>query len=813
MKFLTPLLVALLWCALASAQMGTLNADNLSSVTSEQISDQDLNTYYQKAKASNVSDAQIEQLLRARGMAAGEISKIMQRLKGLGGVANLTVNAKTDTKQNNTTRKHAPTKETLAEVELDSLEQMIYGMELFTNPSLSFEPDLQIATPLDYVVGPGDVLSVIIYGQSEASYNLKVSPEGNVFIQNAGIINVNGLTIAEADQKIRAHLAKTIYRAINNGFTQVKTTLGGIRTIKVIVIGQARKPGVYSVSSFTTLFNLLYTCGGPSKNGSFRNIEVIRAGKRIAVADLYQFLHNGSTKANIRLTENDVVKINYYDKRIYLKGAFKRPGIYELTANENLQQTIDYAGGFIDSAYREQVRITEVAGKQKEIKTVVASNFNGFKPATGSTIEAEYVYARFKNRIAAEGAFKRAGTYSVESASSLLKLVQLADGLREGAFTEKISISRLNTDLTYSTASYNLKAILNGVEPDVALQADDKVFIPVITDLRDKKTISVEGEVRKPGAYEFKSGMTVADAVIVAGGFTEAATGLRLEIGRRITNAESKDNIEIAEVINLDTERSLDQIKSSIALQPYDIVIVRTNPGYFVQKVVTVKGEVKFAGNYVLSNRNERLSDILNRAGGFTSLSNIKGVSLRRRVSADDPNADIRRNAAKKLFSTKNDSSAFTALIDSVEAYETVAIDVEEILKKPKSSIDILLQDGDVINVPSKDDVVKVKGEVLLQTQIAYIPNRRLSYYIDLAGGFSTQAQKRKAFVVASNGNGKRVKSFLIFKSNPIINAGDEIFVPKKLERDGKRVSVAEMVGITTALASVATVVIALLRL
>lgn len=792
-------IIILFSCFTFAAQAQQWFSQDLSGFKTEAVSDSEVIGFYQKAKAQNLSDAQIADLLTARGIPQVELIKLQERIKKL---------QKDETAAARPTQnQEAGQSEQTVRLRLDSLETQIYGMDLFANPSLSFEPNLRLATPYDYVLGPDDKLQLSIFGYSEAQYQLTVSAQGTVTVPNVGPIAVSGLTVAAAKSKITSKLASTIYRAISSGLTKVELTLTGVRSIKVIVIGQARKPGTFTVSSFSTLFNLLFLSGGPSKNGSLRTIELIRDGKVIKKADIYQFLNAGDMSANISLKDNDVIRIPYYQTRIKLSGEFRRSGYFEVVANENLSTVIGYAGGFSDSAYKAQVRIFQVSGKERKISVIANPQYDSYFPRTGDEVVAEKVSDLFENRITIVGAVNRPGQYDLSEGLTLRGLLRKADGLKQGAFTERATISRLREDLSREVIAFNVRGILSGTDADITLKTEDVITIPSAVDLRDAPMITVEGEVRKTGSFMFKAGMTVKDAILEAGGFTDAATGKRLEIGRRIIDAaDGKDNSQIAEVIVLDAGKDLSTATESVVLRPNDVIVVRNNPGYFVQKSVVVNGEVKYTGKYILSEKSERISDLIIRSGGLTAFADPAAAFLER-VNRQNTVDSVEKVRALSKLGYDSSSSGLLS-----QRTEKVGINLQEIMKLPHSSIDLVLEEGDIITVPLKDAVVKVRGEVLFPGQFSYIPDKSLQFYISRAGGFSQRSVKRKTFVIASNGNAKRTRSFLFFRKYPTVKAGDEIYVPKEPNREGQRLSAGELIALTTGLASLATIILSIFR-
>lgn len=781
-----------------------------------------MSSYYERYRKSGISEDQALALLRQRQLPESEISKLRDRLQKMAGRPALSSGSSNATRPANTERGKAESEQeeglrSSPGFVLDSADLEIYGAEIFAQPNLSFQPEAQIATPLNYILGPDDEILINVYGLSEANYQLTVSKDGIITIPGAGNIAVSGLSVENARQKITSRLGATIYTAIRSGQTKVDLSLGKLRSIRVTVIGQARKPGVFQVSSASTVFNVLYNAGGPNRNGSYRNIAVVRNGQVKQSIDLYEFLSGGSLSANIRLQENDVIRIPFYETRIRLKGAFKRPGLFELKEEETLRNIIAYAGGFSDSAYRGSLSVAQINEKQRQIRTLTGAEINSFRPGSGDEVEATKVQNRFSNRLVVEGGFNRPGNYEFTPGMTLRQLIAQADGLRPEAYADRISVSRLNPDQSITLVSFSYSQIQQTEAGNFVMQNEDRVSVPVVFDLRDNPYVQVLGQVRRPGTYSYREGATLQDLVTQAGGFTEAATAKNIEIGRRINNSDSgRNSLQIAEVISVDQEKNLAKTTRQIILKPFDILIVRNNPGYFEQKLVRIEGEVAYTGLYTIANREERISDLIRRTGGFTALADPKSVSLRRKNNLASDSLKLKA-VGKQLNSLKKNNANLDLndVVDSLSTnqYDQVAINLEEILQRPKSTIDIILQDGDVINVPKRDQAVKVRGEVLLPTQVAFESGKTLKYYIHRAGGFTSKALRRQTFAISANGNGKTVSHFFFFRFYPKVEAGDDIYVPQRPDRSNAGLSATTVVGLASAVASLAGVVIAIVNI
>jgi protein involved in polysaccharide export with SLBB domain len=788
----------------ATAQQALFNQD-LSNLKVESLTDAEISSYLEKARAANLSEKDIIDGLIQKGLPYSEVTILQERILKLKN-ANQS-GAKANGPQNKTADREViggepPT----LKVALDSFEQQIYGMELFTNPSATFNPDLRIATPSGYMIGPDDELIINVYGYSESSERLTVNPDGNILIKNVGPVSVNGLTMEEARSRIIRRLS-TIYRGIATGGTKVLITLGNIRTIRVVVTGQARRPGSYTVSSLSTLFNVLFLCGGPSSNGTFRNIELRREGKKIQTVDLYKYLSEGDIGDNIALRDNDVINIPYYQARVKLKGEVKRPGYFEVQSHESLPKLMSYAGGFADSAYRSQIRVLQVGEKERTIAVIEKSQIASYQPKSGDEIIVDKILNRFSNRVTIEGSVFRPGVFDLSPGLTAKQLIDKADGLKDDAYLLRANLSRLLPDQTRQLIAFNPLEMLKGTVPDISLQREDIIRIASLDELRDSLYITVEGEVRKPNRIPFRRGMTLKDAIISAGGFTEAATGRRLEIGRRITEgSENTNQLKTAEILNIDTEKDFELKGNSVELLPFDILVVRNNPGYTPQKSVVINGEIMYGGKYILEGKDDHLTDVITRAGGFTTLANPKGASLKRTPKAEDIDTTARNNALIRFGIGGSNADS----LQKIKASNSIGINLQEVLKNPHSSKDIVLEDGDVIFIPKKDAIVKVNGEVLFPAQLSYTPGEGLKYYISRTGGFSDKARKKRIFIISPNGNAKRTHHFLWFRNYPNVEAGDEIYVPKTPDKKG--LSTGEVIGIASGLASLAGVVIAILN-
>lgn len=817
MKNILLLICFLICSSTLFAQAPDLSKTDLRQVHIDQLSDDDILYYYNKMQQSGISLNQAMQALSAKGLPQDEITKLQQRIQAIKNNPKFTnpssQGSQTDkglsSDSSSDSRMENKSRLLIKEEEVD---KRIFGSELFSTSSLTFEPNLSIATPANYIVGPGDQLVISVFGYSEQTYTLKVSPEGSIYIPNAGPIFVAGLTIENATEKIKAKLASSIYKGIATGNTKVQVTLGNIKSIHITIIGQAKKPGSYTVSSLTTVFNALFLCGGPNKTGSYRNIELVRNNKVYKIIDLYKVLVNGSMEDNVQLMDQDIIHIPYYKARIIIDGQVKRPGVFEVIPGTNLQQALDYSGGFTDSAYSSSVKITQITGKERQVADVDNKDFSNYLPKGGDSVQVGKVINRFTNRVIIEGAVMRPGPYEITNGLTLKQLIQKADGLKEDAFLNRGIITRLKSDLTVELVSFDVAGILNSTQADIPLIREDKVTISSIFDLRNKWTIEVQGQVRFPGTYDYKDSTSIKDIIFEAGGLNESGTGKRIEIARRVTNGDiSSNSTEVAKIVQIDAEEDLKNTTNNFYLHPFDLVIVRDNPGYFTQKTITVQGEVVYPGPYVISSTDEKLSSVVERVGGFKATADPAGASLRRLNKTDIQTENKTQKVAKLATKAQKDSSLSDSLVkEAVKPYDLIGINLQEVMLHPGITNDLILEDGDILFIPKKNQAVKVRGDVLSPAQFAFEQGHTMKYYIDRAGGFTSNAQRRKSFVLGANGNARRVRHFLFIKNYPEIFSGDDIFVPQKPERKG--LSTAETVGITSAAVGVLSVVIALIN-
>ncbi len=768
----------------------------------EDLSDAQVKEFVKRAEASGMSDSDIEKYAMSRGYSATDVFKLRERINQMKSpntkpAANQLDNmesgrqfqekeiSKKDEKTKGEKTKGEKTNGEKAEEESESLttvkQEYIFGSNLFNGKNLTFEPNLRLATPKNYVLGADDELSIDIFGNSQMSYKVKISPEGTVKIDNLAPIVVNGLTIEQASERIINRM-KTNYYGLNSqgGGVYAQITLGSIRSIRVTVIGEVTKPGTYTVPSLATVFNVLYQAGGPSKNGSYRNISVIRDNKVIRNLDLYDFLLRADQKDNILVRDQDVIRIADYDKRVKLKGEVKRPAIFDVEKGETLKTLLGYAGNYTEKAYRKSITLNRVTDKEYKLFTIKSENISDFSIESGDVFQIDSVSNTFENRVKIAGAVYRPGDFAIDEINikTVKDLIVAAGGLKLDAFKNRANIIREGLFKEPETISFDLEKLLNNEVNDITLQKEDSVNIFSVSKLHEKYIVTIYGQVNNPAEYDFKNNMSVSDLIIEAGGFTEAASASKIELSRRIKKdtlgTSVWQNVKVFE-FDLDQNLHLLSAEAKSILQPFDIVSVKTSPKYEAQQSIYVNGEVKYPGQLVVKDREERISDVINRTGGL-------------RPSAFTKGATIYRNSA------------------------LVSINFQNALDNPNSTDNILLIQGDSINIPRKSETVSIMGGVFNPAIVTFKAGQNVREYISQAGGFEENALTRKVYVTYPNGSSSKTKSFLFYKKYPKVEQGSIVVIPV-LDKDANaKLSAVEKTSILTALVSMSGVLYSIFR-
>lgn len=687
--------------------------------------------------------------------------------------------------------------------------QQIFGHNIFDNENLTFEPNINVATPNNYCLGAGDEVIIDVWGVSQKTIREIISPEGTVQIENLGPVYLSGKTVKEANNYLKNEFAK-IYAGVTGETpnTQIKLTLGEIRSIQVNVMGEVVVPGTYTLSSFASVFHALYWAGGVNKIGSLRSIKVIRDGETVADVDIYDFIMEGRLKDDIRLQDGDVILVNPYQTLVQILGKVKRPMYYEMKPTETIATLLKYAGGFTGDAYKKAIRLVRKSGREHQIFNIDEMDYSVFRVEDGDVLTVDSVLDRFENRVEVRGAVYREGLYQLSGEVNTVKqLIKKAEGVRGDAFLNRAVISREYDDLTREMIAIDLKGLLNGVVADIPLQKNDILFIPSVQDLREETTVAIHGEVADPGTYLYADKMTVEDLILQAGGLLEAAATTRVEVSRRVKDPKSTVfSGTIGQNFSFDLKDGLlvGEGSGSFHLEPFDEVYIRKSPAYHRQQTVTVAGEVLFSGNYALSKKNERLSDLITKAGGISSGAYAKGARLLRKMSEEE----LRRkeDVLRMAQMTSGGDSISVKKLDLSDTY-SVGINLEKALQNPGSDYDMVLREGDMLYVPEYVSTVKISGAVMYPNTVLYKAGEGWKYYVNQAGGFGNDARKRRAYVVHMNGTVSRLKSGGAKEIEP----GCEIIVPSKDPK--KKMSPAEIIGMGTSAASLATMIATLVNL
>lgn len=683
---------------------------------------------------------------------------------------------------------------------IDSLNyKEIYGHKIFNTQALSFEPSENLATPQNYRLGPGDEVIIDIWGTSEDHLREMISPEGSIMIAQIGPVYLNGMTISDANKHIKNAFSRK-YAGMSEAETDVQVTLGQVRTIQVDILGEVATPGTFRMSPFSSVFHALYLSGGINDIGSLRNIQVLRNNKKVAGVDIYEYLFNGKTNGNIRLQEGDVIIVPPYEQLVSIDGNVKRPMYYEIKPDETIKTILDYAGGFTGDAYSGMVRLERQSGTENELYNIERGEFGSYRLKDGDMITVGTILDRYANRVELKGAVYRPGMFAIgRDIRTVSDLIRKADGLTDNAYDDRALLYREGPDMQLQIIALDLKNIMAGISPDVELKRNDIIEISSIDDLTDRGDITIAGQVTNPGTYPYAENMTVEDIILQAGGLLEGASTARVDVSRRIVDPTSVTATQqLSHVYSVSIDGGFAVGKGEhFVLKPYDRVVVRKSPGYGAQTTVEINGEVLFDGEYVLQRRNERVSELVKRAGGVIEGAYIKGASLSRKLTEAEY---IARKETLRLAMANNQAGQADSLaLSKIEVSDTynVGIDLQKALNNPGSTYDLVMQPGDVLYVPQEQSTVKITGDVMFPNAVVYEPGKKLSYYIDQAGGYGQQAKKGKAFIVYLNGTVAKAK-----KNTPI-EPGCQIIVPSKPKNSGT--DWTKILTLATSFTSVAT--------
>ena len=821
--------------SIQSNAQNLLSGKDLSTIKVDALTDAEIAQIQAQIKQAGVTIDMVESQAIAKGMSPAEFAKLKARL------ASSETGTKSGSPLIKKTLSKKPTyeKDSTLKTYENKINPLIYGSELFANEN-GFGENQNIATPLNYEVGTNDVLKLVVYGVQEYSSDLDVSKEGTVLIENVGRVKVAGLTIEAATTRIKQQMSNTAYPSLRSGESKLALTVGDTRTIQVTIIG-AQRSGNYNVSSLSTILNALTEAGGPNEIGSYRNIELIRNNKLFKKIDLYAFMQNGDQSQNMGLKDRDVIRVPAYKGRVEIKGQVKRPGIFEINGTaENFNQFLQYAGGFDDTAYTAWVKVIQKNDKEKSVKDLSAKEFASYQPQGGDIIQISKILDRFQNRVKLSGAVFRPDVYELTEGMRISDLIQKADGLKEDAYIGRAQLIRLKPNLLKELVSINLgKALQKGSEENIYLQREDELYINSIVDLRDSLTVDLLGEVRNQGRFNYVDSMTVKDLILMAGGFKYEASK-QIEVARLIQNeGETVTNNKVATILStvVNGDLSFNPGQENFVLQPMDVVTITKKAGFTNPEVVSITGQVNNVGKYTLSSRVERVSDIVKRAGGLIGQAYGEGAFIKRsRFNIDTLRSDESKTSVEQAYIRKFKAQQLAAkaevktslmeedglagaekqgkktLKDSLDLlfkelendYYQIAIDINQIMDKPGSELDLVLRDKDEIVIPKTDNRVKISGGVLRPTNIVYRDGLSIGDCISAAGGVSEYARRGRAYVVYANGKSKRTMHFGVFRINPAIKPGAEVVLPETDVKKEK--ALTSIIQFTTVLAQIGSV-------
>ena len=785
--------------------MGTLPVMAQSSMTDAQVIQ-----YVQDGLAQGKSQQQLMTELMAKGVTQEQALRLKTMYDNgqISTTGTTTANASgldtTERKRENTEVKAEESNKAAEELKqnqaAEDKTEEVFGRNIFNNKQLTFEPDINIATPQDYRLGPGDEIIIDIWGASENTIRQEITPDGCINVNGLGVISLNGMNISDAKEYLKSELSR-IYADEAN---QIQVTLGKTRSIKINVVGEVMVPGTYTLSAFASVFHALYSAGGITDLGSVRNICVARNGNTVATVDVYDYILKGKTDGNINLQEGDVVIVPTYDMIVKIDGRVKRPMKYEMKDNETVSNLLKYAGSFTNNAYKNSVRVIRQEGRLMSVATVERENYGSFKVMDGDVVTADSIINRFANKLEIIGAVYRPGIYEFcDEINTVKKLLTQADGLLGDAFTNRAVLYRERENLTSEVLPVDVKGIMDGTVPDVELRKNDRLYIPSIYDIKSIGDVYISGEIVKPGTYPYADNMTLEDLVITAGGLKDAASLVRVDVSRRMKDNKGTQAIDtVGQNFSFGLKDGfIVDGTPGFVLEPYDQVFVRKSPGYSVQKNVTVNGEVLYEGEYSLNFKNERLSSLIERAGGITAFGYAKGAKLTR--VANEHEIKRMQNVIDMMRRELGESLANSLMLE-LDSVFTVGINLEEAISKPGSDADIVLREGDVISVPEMTSTVKINGAVMMPNTVTYKDGKNVRYYLNQAGGYSQSARKTKKFIIYMNGEVEKVKS-----RSKKVEPGCEIIVPNKVKQN----RVGEVIGYATSFASLATMIASLANL
>lgn len=797
-----------LFClAVPSIEAQTVPSPSVLSSNVEDLTDEQIQAYWQKAKAQGYTMEQLKAIAASRGISSSQIAELERRLNEMGDSTK-----SLEGKQIDSLREIDETPKlgfTGNEIKEGVTKDPLFGYDFFNNQNISFTPNMNLATPTNYELGPGDEISINLWGAAETNYSVEVDREGAIRISNIGLIYVSGLTMEEASAKIKNKL-KRIYSGINASDSSpykvfLNISLVNVRTVQVNIIGEVKVPGTYSLSALSTVLNALYASGGPTKQGTFREIKLVRNGEEITFFDVYDYLINGSQIGNKTLRDQDVIIVAPYISRVGISGSVKRPGKYEMKAGETLNDLLSFSGGFTSNAYKERVVLERIEGDRKVVKEILVDNEKETPLQDGDSLAVKSVIDKFENKISIEGAVYRPGRYEFTPGITVKDLISKAAGVNDQAFLQRGLLFSTNDGVIETATPFSVSEVLSG-KTEIQLQPDDRVEIFNKYNLSESYTLTIDGAVNNPKTIPYVQNMTVEDLVLVGGGFTDAANVSKIDIYRRVDD----DNYETLSKnfkVSANGQLTLED-GSNFVLQANDRVSVRYLRGFSEQIKVVVSGEANYPGSYTIENKNEKISDLLNRAGGVTEYAFVKGATLVRK------NPFYKEETLKETFEGLAEKEEVTGSEDDTLKNRRdfrVGINLQDIIDDEDSKHNLVLKTGDQLIIPSTKQTVKVEGEVLVPSLVRYEKGMTLKDYISKSGGFSTDAKKGKTYVVYANGDIASTKHFLFFRSYPKLEPGAAILVPAKPENRNK-LTTQEVIGISTGLTTLGLLIDRLLQ-
>jgi len=834
----TTILLAFLALIFSANSISSQRFNDFSNVNYLDLNQSEMDLLLRRASAQGYNTFDLLKIAKNQGLTESDLDKLDKRFRSAQTVARVAETSAFPVEDTRMRLKWNDEFEILREKTSD-----VFGYEVFNgNNFLTFQSNLNIPTPKDYVIGPGDKLFIDLFGESENYYQGEVSPEGNIILENFGPINLSGLTVDQAKIRLKNNFKK-YYTGIQSGKTKFNLSIGIPRAVRINIVGEVNLPGTYTFSAFNTVYNAIYVAGGITENGTLREIKHFRGGKLINVVDAYKFILNGNDNSNIRLENNDLIVVGPYTNRVTISSGVKTPGKFEIKNGETLSDLIKYSGGFSENSYSKSVRITRIFDEKYKIVDVYSDQFDFFELKFGDKIEVDKLIDKYENRLIIKGSVYKPGVYSLTKNMTVKDLIQKAEGLKPDTFTERGFITRTNEDFSTTNISFNVLNQINDADKPILLIKDDVLNIISINDLKDDNYIEISGEVNKPGVYPFSKNLNLEDIILLAGGVRKNATLKSIEVSRLNSSNNSLISSEVF-YVDIDDLNS----ESNFELKPFDNIIIRKDPNIEYLKFARIEGEVNYPGQYAISSKKERISDLLKRAGGPNEFAYYKGATIIRKTEFAEESSQIQNEIddltrlreklsvdesiltesekllisridkdLEKLKLENNTNQDFSSFVKKerineivkrnamsqdipLAKSESIGINLDQIIKSPGLKSDLLLEDGDIIIIPKKLETVRLRGELLYPTTVRFSPSRGLKYYINSAGGFDLKAKRGSTYVVYANGDVARTKKLLFFNIYPKAEPGCEVIVPKKSTKNP--LAASQILNFTTGLAA-----------